>query len=84
MLDRILEDIREIFEKPWFLKGADYYCTMSMGIARFPSDGDTVQELIKKADLALLEAKKAGRTAMNFIMKRRTVFLSSVWIWKRI
>lgn len=66
MLDRILEDIREIFEKPWFLKGADYYCTMSMGIARFPSDGDTVQELIKKADLALLEAKKAGKNRYEF------------------
>lgn len=66
MLDRILHDIRSIFEKPWFLKGADYYCTMSMGIARFPSDGDTVQELIKKADLALLEAKKAGKNRYEF------------------
>lgn len=66
MVDRILRDIREIFEKPWFLKGADYYCTMSMGIARFPSDGDTVQELIKKADLALLEAKKAGKNRYEF------------------
>lgn len=66
MLDRILTDIKEIFEKPWFLKGADYYCTMSMGIARFPSDGDTVQELIKKADLALLEAKKAGKNRYEF------------------
>ncbi|MCI8484800.1 MAG: bifunctional diguanylate cyclase/phosphodiesterase [Lachnospiraceae bacterium] len=66
MLDKILADIKEIFEKPWFLKGADYYCTMSMGIARFPSDGDTVQELIKKADLALLEAKKAGKNRYEF------------------
>lgn len=66
MLNKILEDINEIFEKPWFLKGADYYCTMSMGIARFPADGDTVQELIKKADLALLEAKKAGKNRYEF------------------
>lgn len=65
-LDRILEDICGIFEKPWFLKGADYYCTMSMGIVRFPTDGDTVQEVIKKADLALLEAKKAGKNRYKF------------------
>ena len=65
-LNRILEDICSIFEKPWFLKGADYYCTMSMGIVRFPADGDTVQELIKKADLALLEAKKAGKNRCEF------------------
>lgn len=65
-LDRILEDICGIFEKPWFLKGADYYCTMSMGIVRFPTDGNTVQEVIKKADLALLEAKKAGKNRYKF------------------
>ncbi len=66
MLNSILNDIRDMFEKPWFLKGAEYYCTMSMGIARFPSDGDTVQELIRKADLALLEAKKAGKNRYGF------------------
>ena len=65
-LNRILDDICKVFEKPWFLKGADYYCTMSMGIVRFPTDGDTVQELIKKADLALLEAKRAGKNRCEF------------------
>lgn len=66
LLNRILQDIEEIFAKPWFLKGADYYCTMSMGIARFPEDGDTVQELIKKADIALYEAKKGGKNRYEF------------------
>ncbi len=65
-LNRILDDICKVFEKPWFLKGADYYCTMSMGIVRFPTDGDTVQELIKKADLALLEAKREGKNRCEF------------------
>lgn len=66
MLNRILGDICGIFEKPWLLKGADYYCTMSMGIVRFPTDGDTVQELIKKADLALFEAKATGKNRYVF------------------
>lgn len=57
----IIEDIRQIFAKPWFLKDADYYCTMSMGIVTFPDDGDNVQELIKKADIAMYEAKKTGK-----------------------
>ncbi len=57
-LDEILTEIRNIFSKPWFLKGGDYYCTMSMGVVCFPDDGDNVQELIKKADIALYEAKK--------------------------
>lgn len=65
-LGKILEEILEIFSKPWFLKGADYYCTASMGIVSFPADGDNVQELIKKADMALYEAKRAGKNRYAF------------------
>lgn len=60
-MEEIVEAIYQIFAKPWFLKGADYYCTMSMGIVTFPDEGDTVQDLVKKADIAMYEAKKAGK-----------------------
>ncbi len=60
-LEGIIEDIKQIFAKPWFLKNSDYYCTMSMGVVTFPEEGDNVQELIKKADIAMYEAKKAGK-----------------------
>lgn len=66
MLGKILEQILDIFSKPWFLKGADYYCTASMGIVRFPADGDNVHELIKKADIALFEAKRSGKNRYAF------------------
>ncbi len=59
--DRIIASIREIFMKPWFLKNADYYCTMSMGIVEFPTAGNVVHDLIKKADIAMYEAKKGGK-----------------------
>lgn len=64
--NQILDEIKDIFSRPWFLKGADYYCTMSMGIVTFPDDGDSVQELIKKADIALYEAKKSGKNRIEF------------------
>ena len=59
--ENILEDIKKIFSKPWFLKDADYYCTMSMGVVTFPDAGDSVADLIKKADIAMYEAKKTGK-----------------------
>ncbi|MDO4303894.1 MAG: GGDEF domain-containing protein [Bacillota bacterium] len=60
-LEGIIASIKAIFIKPWFLKDADYYCTMSMGIVEYPSEGNVVHELIKKADIAMYEAKKRGK-----------------------
>lgn len=62
----IIENIKRIFSKPWFLKDADYYCTMSMGVVAFPDDGDNVQDLIKKADIAMYEAKRTGKNRVSF------------------
>lgn len=63
--ERIIEEIKMIFAKPWFLKNADYYCTMSMGIVTFPDEGESVQDLIKKADIAMYEAKKTGKNRIS-------------------
>ena len=60
-LDKIVEGIKAVFDRPWFLKDADYYCTMSMGVVHFPSEGEEVEDLIRKADIAMYEAKKSGK-----------------------
>ncbi len=60
-LEMILDRIRERFSKPWFLKDSDYYCTMSVGVATFPDEGEDVSELIRKADIAMYEAKRGGK-----------------------
>lgn len=62
----IVDEIKEIFSKPWFLKDSDYYCTMSMGTVTFPKEGDTVHDLIKKADIAMYEAKKSGKNRVAY------------------
>lgn len=59
--ESIVESIQSIFSKPWFLKDADYYCTMSMGVVEFPGETDNVHDLIKKADIAMYEAKQHGK-----------------------
>ncbi len=35
--------------------------TVSIGVASFPDDGDNISEVIKRADLALYQAKEGGR-----------------------
>jgi len=64
--DRIIKDVKDIFSRPWYLKDADYYSTMSMGIVEFPKNGESVPDLIKKADIAMYEAKKSGKNRAAF------------------
>ena len=63
-LEDVLDEIEEICSKPWYLKGQDVVCTMSIGVACFPEDADTLDELVKKADQAMYSAKKAGKNRM--------------------
>lgn len=41
--------------------------TISGGLARFPLDADTVEELFEKADMALLESKRSGKNRITLV-----------------
>jgi len=56
------ERIRTIVEKHLFdIGNMKINITVSIGIASFPRDAETMQDLIKKADDALYRAKNSGR-----------------------
>lgn len=65
-IDYVIKEIKEMFEKPWLLNNAEYYSTMSMGIVCFPNDGTEVNDLIKKADIAMYDAKKRGKNRIEY------------------
>lgn len=63
---RIAEKIRSTLAEPYQLGRQHWEVTPSIGIALFNSVHDTPEELIKMADIALYEAKDAGRNQQCF------------------
>lgn len=61
------EDIRAEVEKMTFVYNKDTFTdiTISAGIACFPGNGTSVDELYQKADHALYEAKNSGRNLVK-------------------
>ena len=43
--------------------------TISGGLASFPRDGSTIEELFEQADKALLEAKRSGKNKIYLVGK---------------
>ncbi len=52
--------------RKFFLPGMDYTITPSIGITMFDRTSDTVESLLKQADLAMYGAKAAGRGLLRF------------------
>jgi EAL and modified HD-GYP domain-containing signal transduction protein len=52
--------------RAYTLPNIELHCTLSMGISIFPKHGDTLSEILRKADIALYKAKAGGRNQMVF------------------
>lgn len=55
-----------LLAEPVQLDGTFQTCTVSLGIARFPNDGTDFDALYRKADMAMSQAKTAGRNTFRF------------------
>lgn len=56
----VMEKIRKAVENNYLIN-EDYPITISLGLSNFPEHGQTVEELIEKADQALYVAKELGK-----------------------
>lgn len=58
---RITENIMTHFNKPFFLRGQEFFITASAGVTLYPIDGSDSEKLIKNADIAMYKAKEKGK-----------------------
>ncbi len=61
----IAEKIRDALNAPYFLEGLEHYGTSSIGVTLLRGPEDTVDELMKRADIALYQAKATGRNTVR-------------------
>ncbi len=62
----VARKIKDELARPFNLDGHEVYTSPSIGIAFYPDDGDTVNSLLKRADMAMYAAKARGRNRYQF------------------
>lgn len=62
----VAEKILKMFDAPYNLGGNEISISVSIGISIFPEDGDTHEDLVKNADIAMYYVKKSRRGKFQF------------------
>ena len=65
-IDTYAQRLINLFRSPFSCRGQHFFLSASIGIALFPQDGNTLEDLLKKADNALHRAKDDGRSHYRF------------------
>jgi diguanylate cyclase (GGDEF)-like protein len=65
-IDQLLLRCTDALAMPYHIHSNDLHLSSSIGIARFPIDGATGDDLVARADEAMYEAKQSGRNTHRF------------------
>lgn len=65
-VDRVGQKLLAVFQTPFALEGGDFHCTASIGVTLFGDKSEPADEPLKRADLAMYQAKAAGRNVLRF------------------
>ena len=63
---KVARRILEALARPFLINGHEIFVTVSIGIAIFPTDGDSVDLLLKSSDTAMYHAKEQGRNNFQY------------------
>lgn len=62
----VAKKILDVIRMPMKIGHQEVCITVSVGIALYPDDGKDIEELLKKADVAMYRAKKQGKNTYQF------------------
>ena len=62
----VAEKIREALARPYHLNGHEHHSSPSIGVSLYHDNEETVDELLRHADMAMYQAKDSGRNAVRF------------------
>ncbi len=60
--NKFLESLRP----PFIVDGTNVFVSASIGVAIFPSDGESIDELLRHADIAMYHVKGQGKNGVSF------------------
>ena len=65
LAEQVGDKLVTVIGQPSQIDGSEFHCTASIGIGLFQGEA-TAEELLKQADLAMYQAKTAGRNTLRF------------------
>ena len=64
----VADRIRTELNRPFPVEGSEVYTSASIGIALYPGDGESAEQLLMRSDVAMVQAKKSGRDRHQFYL----------------
>ena len=63
---QVAKNVLQHMQAPFTLRDTEILASCSIGIAVYPKDGHSFEELLRHADLAMYQAKESGRNTYRF------------------
>jgi len=65
---KMADKLRQALAKPYSIQDNELHVTPSIGIALFPDEQQTADDVLKNADIAMYQAKDDGRNLIRFFL----------------
>jgi PAS domain S-box-containing protein len=64
IIESVAQRLMETMRRPFSFSGHELFVTASIGLAAYPADGNDVDTLLRKADIAMYAVKDSGRNGV--------------------